>query len=331
MFFDNNGYLFSGGDGITVFQPNGTISYDQPSSVFPTLTYDPANNEVLVVPYGSSTGDLYNAADFEPASWTNPKGGTWGLGLNWSGRPLSTVGTLMFAGSTSGTAVVTLDGNQSASALQFGDSSAASRYLINAESGGTLTLGTSNGTWITVVSGTHSISAPIALAGSVAITPAANTQLTISGNISESPINSGYSLNLSGPGTLILSGSNSYTGGTTIDGGMLYVTETNAIPEGTSLTIGAGGVFIFDPSAAATQSLEVSQDSPVTVPEPGMLALFAAGGVCFIARRFLRRRRVELTIWSATRAPTGTMLAWSAWRRCFSQRAENVLVPKWPY
>ena len=97
MFFDNNGYLFSGGDGITVFRPDGTISYDQPAGAadgyYDTLTYDPANNEVLKVPYGSSTGTLYNAADFEAAIWTNPKGGTWGLGSNWSGRPLSTVGS----------------------------------------------------------------------------------------------------------------------------------------------------------------------------------------------------------------------------------------------
>ena len=63
MFFDNNGYLFSGGDGITVFQPNGMISFDQPAGAadgyYDTLTYNPAKNEVLKVPYGSSTGTLY--------------------------------------------------------------------------------------------------------------------------------------------------------------------------------------------------------------------------------------------------------------------------------
>jgi hypothetical protein len=66
MFFDNNGYLFSGGDGITVFRPDGTICYDQASG-YSTLTFDPANNGVLVVPFGSSTGTLYNAASFENA------------------------------------------------------------------------------------------------------------------------------------------------------------------------------------------------------------------------------------------------------------------------
>ena len=67
MFFDNNGYLFSGGDGITVFRPDGTICYDQAAMrwLLRTLTFDPANNEVLVVPSGSSTGALYHAADLE--------------------------------------------------------------------------------------------------------------------------------------------------------------------------------------------------------------------------------------------------------------------------
>ena len=248
-----------------------------------------AMDDLVLSPASSATG----------GSWINPQGGTWGSGPNWSGGSLPSGGALVFAGSTSGTAVVTLDGNQAASALQFGDSSAISSYLITAGSGGALTLGTSAGASITVVSGTHTISAPITLAGSVAITPAANTQLTISGNIDESPINSDYSLNLSGPGTLILSGSNSYTNGTTVNGGTLYVTDTNAISEETSLTVAAGGVFIFDPSAADAQSLSVSQDSPAAVPEPEKLALLAAGGLCFIARRFLRRRRVELTIWTA--------------------------------
>jgi hypothetical protein len=72
MFFDNNGYLFSGGDGITVFNPSGSIVYDQPAGAadnyYDTLVYDPANNEVLKVPYvysGPATGTLYNATEFE--------------------------------------------------------------------------------------------------------------------------------------------------------------------------------------------------------------------------------------------------------------------------
>jgi autotransporter-associated beta strand protein len=57
------------------------------------------------------------------------------------------------------------------------------------------------------------------------------------------------SANLSGPGgltkstngTITLSGSNSYAGGTVINGGTLILANAGALPTGTNLTIGAGG------------------------------------------------------------------------------------------
>ena len=287
MFFDNNGYLFSGGDGITVFQPNGMISFDEPAGAadgyYDTLTYNPANNEVLKLPYGSSTGTLYNATDFEAAFWTNPKGGTWGSGSNWSGSPLSTVGALVFAGSTSGTAVVTLDGNQWASALQFGDSSAAGSYTIGTGTAGALTLGTSTGAWIAVVSGTSTISAPIVLAGSLAVSASAGASLQL-GNISQGTIPA--ALSLSGDGQLVLSGSDNYTGGTTVFGGTLDVTNPSALADGSALTVGSDATA-FGASSSATAAF---QDSPAAVPEPGTLALLAAGGLAWFAARFLRGR-----------------------------------------
>jgi hypothetical protein len=104
MFFDGNGYLFSGGDGITVFRPNGTIVYDQPSGGkygFAALTYDPADNEVLEVPYGSQTGTLYNAARFEPTPEPSTFALLCGAGMAWaasgykrrSSLPLAAPGT----------------------------------------------------------------------------------------------------------------------------------------------------------------------------------------------------------------------------------------------
>ena len=51
-------------------------------------------------------------------------------------------------------------------------------------------------------------------------------------------------------GTLILSGTgDNYTGGTVVEAGNLVVTSNTALPQGQSLTVGAGGVFVFDPSA----------------------------------------------------------------------------------
>jgi hypothetical protein len=73
------------------------------------------------------------------------------------------------------------------------------------------------------------------------------------------------------------------------------VTDSNAFAGGTSLTVGAGSVFLFDPSQAAGPVIESSpavQDSAAAVPEPGMLALLAAGAIsaAFAFRRVSARR-----------------------------------------
>ena len=138
-----------------------------------------------------------------------------------------------------------------------------------------LTLGTSAGASIAVVSGTHTISAPIVLAGSLAVSTSGGGSLELSGSVSQA---AGVSaaLSLSGNGQLILSGTDSYTGGTTVTGGTLYVTNSSALPDGTSLTVGAGGILIFDPSAvdrAVRLAIAVpSRDWPAAagglLPEP---------------------------------------------------------------
>ena len=58
------------------------------------------------------------------------------------------------------------------------------------------------------------------------------------------------SLDMAGSGVLVLDGNNAYSGGTTVLCGLFVVPNANALPCGTSLTVGAGGIFIFDPSVA---------------------------------------------------------------------------------
>ena len=82
------------------------------------------------------------------------------------------------------------------------------------------------------------------------------------------------SANLSGPGgltkdtggTAVLSGANSYAGGVRVNAGSLVVTATSALPDGTTLTIGGGGTFVFDPGQAATSV--VAAGSPAVVNTP---------------------------------------------------------------
>jgi len=88
-----------------------------------------------------------------------------------------------------------------------------------------------------------------------------------------------------GSGELVLSGSNTYTGGTLVAAGTLVATNSSALPNGTSLTVGAGAGFVFDPSPAPASPASVA----VAVPEPGTLPLFAAGAIGLLG--WMRRRR----------------------------------------
>ena len=54
---------------------------------------------------------------------------------------------------------------------------------------------------------------------------------------------------------MILSGTDTYTGGTTVSTGTLLINAAGAFPGGTSLTVGAGGILIFNPSSPGTSSV----------------------------------------------------------------------------
>jgi len=97
------------------------------------------------------------------------------------------------------------------------------------------------------------------------------------------PINGSGSLVKTGSGRLTLSGDDTYSGGTTVDAGTLIAASSSALRGGTSLTVGAGGTFIFDPSQATAPPAS----SAVAVPEPGTLVLLAVGAIglaCYVWR-----------------------------------------------
>jgi autotransporter-associated beta strand protein len=124
----------------------------------------------------------------------------------------------------------------------------------------------------------------------------------ISGNIFDSQ--SGGGLLKTGGGNLILSGSNTYGGPTIIAAGTLTALSNTALPNGSSLTIAAGGTLVFDPA-------EMSTGSPVSdaraVPEPGTLLLMAAAGSIMAWRRKWLARNA---VWRS-RHPCSACVSWS--------------------
>jgi autotransporter-associated beta strand protein len=120
---------------------------------------------------------------------------------------------------------------------------------------------------------------------------------TFSGSLQDGPTNR-VTLTLDG-GTLVLSGSDSYTGETTIEAGTLIVACKGAITDGTRLTVGAGAAFVFDPSTGGSALADgriyaaLPEEKPVAVPGPGTLALLTiAGGIAAMYRGFRWRRRL---------------------------------------
>ncbi len=96
---------------------------------------------------------------------------------------------------------------------------------------------------------------------------------------------------LDGPGELILSGRDTYGGGTIVTAGTLAVTTASALPEGGSLTVGAGAAFIFGSSVAASPIANAT--AAVAVPEPSAPALSVAGAIGLAGWAWRRRRSLS--------------------------------------
>ena len=285
----------------------------------------------LVLGSGLGIGGLLSVN----GEWATNGSGTWSGTANWVGgnEPGAPQDTAVFGTAlTSGTATVTLDSNRSLASLGFSTMGGAS-YVISPSNGSTLTLANTAGSaTISDSGGNHTIAAPIVLGSNLSVTATTGSVLTIAGGISES--GTSCAVNVSGSGELILSGTDTYTGGTTVSGGTLDIAAPSALAGSGLVTITAGGRLVLESgagigallgasspvnsgevalSAAASAPATIENpsgnmatlgDAPTSsqgstgiavggtaaaVPEPGTIALLAAGILMLAAAR--RRRR----------------------------------------
>ena len=246
-----------------------------------------------------SYGLAWQLLPVSPSCWASAVSGSWADGTKWSSNPNIPSGTeqrVVLNAATTALVTVTLDSPQSVGTLLLGNSaSSTTGYTLAAGVSGTLTLDNGGNTaQITVTDGRHMISAPVFLNDSLSVAPSAGSMVAFQGSINAS--SSGLSLSLIGLGVLILSGTDSYTGGTNVETGTLYVARSSAIAVGTSLTVGAGGTFVFDPSQAVTAPVGLTQtraqipaSSAALVPEPTTLALLSVVGIVASAAAWWRR------------------------------------------
>ena len=229
-----------------------------------TLTSDGNGTSNLgTTPLGTTTVTVSGKVFSGNGHWTGGTGTSWGRRTttnNWIDENgiVAAPGTwgyndtATFDDTAGANTTVTLDGaSPTLSVLTFNTTLGGS-YSLQQGSAGTLNLNNGAGAAATVnvLSGTHSISAPMELSSSGSFNMVGNTLLTVSGNISDGG-NGSMPLSLTGDntGTLILGGAdNTYSGGTYVDQGTLVANSNGALPDSQALIIGSGGTFVFDPT-----------------------------------------------------------------------------------
>ncbi|MEI6604310.1 MAG: autotransporter-associated beta strand repeat-containing protein [Verrucomicrobiota bacterium] len=246
-----SGNMSVGISDTTAGAKSGTLAVNFTSQA---VTGSGLSNTALASQNVSVTGFSYTGQGV----WSNTGSGAWGNNQdaysNWNaagGVPgldgsLSAGDTATFGRASSTPATVSLDGaSPSLSGITFDNANA---YTLAQGSGGELTLmGNGSGTaaTITVTSGSHSVAVPVTLASNanVAVTHS-NDSLTITGTLAGVD----FGITKTGDGSLSLTGSNTYSGATQVNGGSLWINgdqshATGAVTVASGATLGGIGVL----------------------------------------------------------------------------------------
>jgi glucose/arabinose dehydrogenase len=238
---------------------NGNIfelKYDASGATPPSSLYGVTrgpNNE-LYATFSNGAIMRIDAGVFS-SRWNLSTGSSWNTAGNWTlgvpNGPADRANLLASPGLTSA-ATITLDGSRTVGQLTFNNSNG---YTIATGTGGTLTFDDTFDTGgvdplITVTAGSHTIAAPITLANGLAMSAAAGTALSITGNIS----GTGALKTNAGSGVVTINGKLSITGNLTANGPLDFGGNSGAVPlthTFAALSIGSGVTLTANTSTNA--------------------------------------------------------------------------------
>lgn len=190
---------------------------------------------------------------------------SWGTQNNWSGNVLPLFDgtqTITISGSLGSGTTLTLDGNRYINDLVI---NTITGFSLSAGTGGTLNLRSGNITRQDIggTEAVQTISAGIVLGDPTGVAAytgtwniAGSNSLNISGNITETGGSRG--LNKTGAGTVILSGTNTFTGGLTLSAGVLSISSNSNLGASSGGLVFNGGTLQITQNVTGTRAITMT-------------------------------------------------------------------------
>jgi autotransporter-associated beta strand protein len=257
----NNDFYFNGGTLQVTSSSASNLNFDN------VTTYAGAGGAIVDVEGSDSFYFFYMGQRLlhDPSLGTTRDGGftKYGTGCLTLGNPSSTFnGTTLVAAGTLSVSEFALQNSTL-------DTSGSGFLLF----GGPAMLGGLQGSGSLALSNLYVTSVALSVGGN-------NSDTTFCGNLTGSG-----SLTKVGTGKLVLAGTDTYTGGTTVTAGRLVAADPFAFEDGASITVGSAAAFSQAPTVS---DVDGANGGAVTVPEPSTLALLCLGTLLplgFVARR----------------------------------------------
>jgi fibronectin-binding autotransporter adhesin len=213
-------------------------------------------------PSATLTGDLALTLASDATVTSAIGDGLTGYGFTKLGS-----GTLTLSGTSTFSGTVSLDSGR----VRAGATNALGTGTIVFNGGGLSSNGTTARTLANAVSlpidptfGNAVDTGTITLTGALAL-PADRTITTLSRTILSGPVSGAFNLTKAGTSSLGLGGSNSYSGSSTINAGVLQIRTANSLPSGSAVTVASGSSL----EIAITSGTNKTFDNPIAISGPG--------------------------------------------------------------